>query len=134
MLRAAHRARTQTLAVSRRVLASVSEPKPAERAARLAAHDCIQTIYAALCDSQQTTRETFVPTMQDGVLNLDLGARGQYSLQAVDSRLLLFSPMSGPRYYTRSEDGDFANAEDGHLLVELLVRELNDTHGVCVFL
>ena len=68
----------------------------------------------------------FEPTLgDDGVLLLDLGPKGQYSLQAANGRLLLFSPLVGPKYYDYDPSNRWWYApEDGHLLDELLVREL----------
>ena len=76
----------------------------------------------------------FEPSINDeGVLTLDLGCKGQYSLQVEGDRLLLFSAVSGPRYYSYDESNDWwYNADDGHLLVELLVRELMHSTSVCI--
>lgn len=61
-----------------------------------------------------------------GVLHLDLGdAKGHYSLQKHGKQLLLFSPLSGPKYYDYDAgNGWWVAPDDGHLLDELLVREL----------
>ena len=57
----------------------------------------------------------------DGVLLLDLGDKGQYSLQAEGEKLLLFSPLSGPIYYVYDPANRWWSAPtDGHLLDELL--------------
>ena len=94
----------------------------------------IARIHAAFVDGRDACFEQFEPSLDDqGVLHLDLGAKGQYSLQAHGAQLLLFSPISGPKYY----DYDAANkwwaaSDDGHLLDELLVRELMHITAVCL--
>ena len=48
-------------------------------------------------------------------------------------RLLLFSPLSGPKYYSYdAANGWWSAPDDGHLLDELLVRELMHTTSVCL--
>lgn len=98
------------------------------------AEKCVSTIYAALLDSKEATRDTFDPTMQGAQLVLHLGEKGQYSLEPTpDGRLCLFSPVSGPRWYEYDKDNAwFANKQDGHLLIELLVRELMHSTSVYV--
>lgn len=77
-------------------------------------------------DARDATSDTFEPKIgDDGVLWLNLGDKGWYSLQEYNGQLMMFSPISGPQYY----DYDTVNRwwsspADGHLLVELLVREL----------
>lgn len=94
----------------------------------------IKKIQMALEDAREGTADTFEPYMNDeGVLVLDLGSKGQYSLQLEGERLLLFSATSGPRYYVYDADNDWwHNPDDGHLLVELLVRELMHTTSACI--
>ena len=92
----------------------------------------VARILAAFTVGQATlaeisAKDTFNPTIgDDGVLWLDLGDKGYYSLQAQpDGQLLLFSPITGPLYYTHDPENKWwANPNDGHLMVELLVREL----------
>ena len=58
---------------------------------------------------------------------LDLGPKGQYSLSQVagQQQIMLFSPISGPQMYRFDADnGWWANELDGHLLNDLLVREI----------
>ena len=117
---------------------------PAERcfcaAARPPAQRCIDTIYAALVDAKEaaavaTPSETFEPSLDaDGKILLELGEKGQYGLEALpDGRVLLFSPLIGPRYYDWDAENEwFYDKADGHLLVELLVRELMHITSVCV--
>jgi hypothetical protein len=94
----------------------------------------IQRLYGVMLASSDTCNETFNPTLDvNGILVVDLGAKGQYSMQASDGQLLLFSPVSGPCYYNY----DTANLwwfdpSDGHLLDEKLVREM--MHITSVFL
>lgn len=94
----------------------------------------MKKIQSALEDARDSTSETFDPHMNaDGVLVLDLGPKGQYSLQVEGETLLLFSAASGPRYYVYDADNDWwRNPDDGHLLVELLVREL--MHSTSVYI
>eukprot|EP00966_Prymnesium_polylepis_P308414 7127283-Prymnesium_polylepis.1 len=77
-------------------------------------------------DGKAACSDTFEPSLgEDGVLVLDLGAKGQYSLQVAGQQLLLFSPITGPVYYNYDAENEWwSNANDGHLMVELLVREL----------
>lgn len=91
-------------------------------------------IHAALDNARGATRERFEPSVDEkGVLLLDLGAKGQYSLQVEGERLLLFSAYSGPRYYVYDAENEWwASPDDGHLLIELLVREL--MHSVNVYI
>jgi frataxin-like iron-binding protein CyaY len=92
----------------------------------------VARILAAFTVGQATlaeisAKDTFNPTIgDDGVLWLDLGDKGYYSLQAQpDGQLLLFSPITGPLYYKHDPENKWwANPNDGHLMVELLVREL----------
>jgi frataxin-like iron-binding protein CyaY len=79
------------------------------------------------------TTETFEPTLDErGVLSLECTA-GTYSLEATEGRILLFSPISGPKYYEwDAENAWWYHAADGHQLVELLVREIMHTTGACV--
>ena len=95
----------------------------------------IRTVLAALEDGRGATSETFVPQLNErGGLELDLGDKGWYTLEAAQGGLLLlFSPLSGPKYYEYDEGNDWwVNREDGHLLAELLVRELMHITSVCV--
>jgi len=95
----------------------------------------IRTVLAALEDGRGATSETFVPQLNErGGLELDLGDKGWYTLEAAEGGLLLlFSPLSGPKYYEYDEGNDWwVNREDGHLLAELLVRELMHITSVCV--
>ena len=92
----------------------------------------VERILAAFTVGQATlaeisAKDVFNPTLgDDGVLWLDLGEKGYYSLQAQpDGQLLLFSPITGPLYYAHDPENKWwANPNDGHLMVELLVREL----------
>jgi frataxin-like iron-binding protein CyaY len=80
-----------------------------------------------MMDAREGCSDTFEPALQDDdMLLLDLGSKGQYSLQpAANDQLLLFSPLSGPKYYHYDVDNRWWCAvDDGHLLDELLVREL----------
>ena len=97
-------------------------PAKAEVARILAAFSEAQDTLAAI-----SAKDTFSPSIgDDGVLWLDLGEKGYYSLQAQpDGQLLLFSPITGPLYYVHDPANKWwASPNDGHLLVELLVREL----------
>jgi len=95
---------------------------------------CIQEVYTALEDGKSASAEPFDPQLNDGKLLLDLGPKGQYSLEeTADGRLCLFSPISGPRYYDfDQENGWWSNRQDGHLLYELFVREIMHITAVCV--
>ena len=71
--------------------------------------------------------------LKDGELVLDLGPKGQYWLSQVagqkgqkgQQQLQLFSPISGPQLYRfDAANGWWANEADGHLLHDLLVREI----------
>ena len=87
----------------------------------------IKRIYGAFEAGMDACSDTFEPSInEEGHLVLDLGDKGQYGLQpAPNGQLLLFSPLTGPVYYEfDSENGWWRNPHDGHLLVELLVREL----------
>ena len=86
----------------------------------------IARINKAFVEAKEGCADVFEPTLgDDGVLLLDLGPKGQYSLQASNGRLLLFSPLVGPKYYDYDPSNRWWYApEDGHLLDELLVREL----------
>ena len=86
-----------------------------------------------MVEAREGCSDVFEPALQaDGVLLLDLGSKGQYSLQpAEDEQLLLFSPISGPKYYAYDTSNRWWCAvDDGHLLDELLVRELMHTTSV----
>ena len=105
-------------------LCTATEPRPAdaEVARILAAFTVGQATLAEI-----SAKDTFNPTIgDDGVLWLDLGDKGFYSLQAQpDGQLLLFSPITGPLYYKYDPANKWwDNPNDGHLMVELLVREL----------
>ena len=98
-------------------------------------HDTIQTVLAALLDGKESCFETFEPSLgADGVLLLDIGDKGTYSLQATDGgQLLLFSPVAGPKYYNYDAgNGWWSCPQDGHLMIELLVRELMHSTSVCI--
>ena len=87
----------------------------------------IRRLHAVMLDAAGNTHETFTPTVgADGMLlTIDLGDKGQYSMQAHHGQLLLFSPVSGPCYY--DFDGGnhwWKDPKDGHLLDEKLVREI----------
>ena len=90
----------------------------------------LQQIMGALEEAKSAigTSEVFEPSMQpDGTLLLELGPKGQFSLQALDggAQLLFFSPISGPKYYEwDSENLWWHSTQDGHQLVEIMVREL----------
>ena len=94
----------------------------------------VSRIYAAMKDAQETCSDHFEPTMDsDGKLLLDLGGKGQYSLEAAGDQLLLFSPITGPIYYKYDDAARWWVAvSDGHLLEELLVRELMHITSVCL--
>ena len=77
-------------------------------------------------DAAASCHDTFSPTLgEDGVLVVDLGSKGQYSIQAAGQQLLIFSPVSGPCYYTFDPGNRWwSDPNDGHLLDEKLVREM----------
>ena len=99
---------------------------------RAAPETAIKRIQAAFVDAGSSCAERFEASLgEDGILLLDLGDKGQYSLQAQGERLLLFSPISGPKYYSYDAgNGWWSAPDDGHLLEELLVRELMHTTSV----
>ena len=101
---------------------------------RAAPEAAIRRIQAAFVDAGECCSDRFEPSLgEDSVLLLDLGDKGQYSLQAHGERLLLFSPLSGPKYYSYdAANGWWSAPDDGHLLDELLVRELMHTTSVCL--
>jgi frataxin-like iron-binding protein CyaY len=94
----------------------------------------ILSVHRALEDGKGATSETFEPRITEaGVLELNLGEKGYYTLARADDRLLLFSPTSGPKYYVFDAENDWwVSPDDGHLLVEILVRELMHTTSVCI--
>ena len=95
----------------------------------------IARLHAAFIEASEACYETFEPTLgDDGMLLLDLGPKGQFSVQSADGgRLLLFSAISGPKYYSYDEaNGWWSDPNDGHLLDELLVRELMHITSVCL--
>ena len=56
----------------------------------------VNRIMAAFEEARDSTPDKFEPSIgDDGVLWLDLGDKGWYSLQETDSQLLLFSPITG---------------------------------------
>ena len=112
---------------------SASPPPPSLSAAEAAAARTIAEVARAFEDARDATTETFEPTLDErGVLSLECTA-GTYSLEATEGRILLFSPISGPKYYEwDAENAWWYHAADGHQLVELLVREIMHTTGACV--
>lgn len=94
----------------------------------------IRRLLSVMTEARDGCSDRFEPTMgDDGVLHLDLGPeKGQYSIQeSPGGTLLLFSPLSGPKYYTYDEEnGWWSDPSDGHLLDELLVREVHP-HALC---
>ena len=88
----------------------------------------------ALNDAKDACSDTFEPTLgADGVLWLSLGSRGYYSLQEHNGQLLLFSPITGPLYYEYDKENEWwKSPTDGHLLHDLLVRELMHLTSVCL--
>ena len=79
-----------------------------------------------MLEAAENTADTFECTIgDDGILVVDLGAKGQYSFQSHNGQLILFSPVSGPCYYSY-ESGNkwWIDPNDGHLLDEKLVREM----------
>lgn len=94
------------------------------------AHRTIRRIHDALADARETANEpVFELTTTEApaplALTLDLGARGTYGLEALSAeRIRLFSPVSGPREYAWDDSELWFVASDGHVLDELLVREL----------
>lgn len=95
----------------------------------------IGTIHTAFEDAATSCSDTFKPSLSEsgGMLSLDLGDKGQYSLQLDGEGLLLFSPVIGPKRYIYDPANDWwANPDDGHQLIELLVREL--MHSTSVYI
>ena len=92
----------------------------------------IQRLYAVMKEASEGCHDTFNPTIdKSNVLVVDLGSKGQYSVQADEGELLMFSPISGPAHYVY----DVMNAwwyhpSDGHLMDEKLVREMMHTTSV----
>ena len=87
----------------------------------------IARIHGAFEAGRDACSDTFEPQLNDdGSLVLDLGEKGQYGLQlAPNGQLLLFSPLTGPVHYEYDPENDWwRSPHDGHLMVELLVREL----------
>ena len=96
---------------------------------------CIVRVHAVMLDAQGGCSDTFEPSISDdGVLTLDLGAKGQYSLQPHEQdKILLFSPIAGPKIYAFDPSNRWWSAtDDGHLMDELLVRELMHITSVCL--
>lgn len=132
--------RRPALATCRAQALSAGQPGAQRSLCSIKQHDQLATkeierIMSALQDGKDACCDTFQPRMEaDGTLLLDLGDKGQYSLQkAGDAQLLLFSPMSGPLYYKYDPENNWwKNSTDGHLLVELLVRELMHTTSVYI--
>ena len=101
--------------------------RPTTDAAAHAAQDTLRDVFAAFEEARGATTDFFEPQLKDGELVLDLGPKGQYSLSQVagQQQLMLFSPISGPQMYRFDADnGWWANELDGHLLNDLLVREI----------
>ena len=93
------------------------------------------TRYAkVMLEAAESTHETMVPTVgDDGILVIDLGEKGQYSLQSYNGQLILFSPVSGPCYYSYDLGNKWwYDPNDGHLMDEKLVREM--MHITAVYL
>ena len=86
----------------------------------------VERLHGVMLEAAESSPETFVATVDaDGVLTVDLGDKGTYSMQAHDGRLLVFSPISGPCYYEFDAGNKWWSApDDGHLLDEKLVREM----------
>ncbi len=126
-------AATRAAPLQRRLTVAANPPPLSDDGAKWAApRDAIRTIFGALEEAASTCSDDFEVRLDaDGTLTLDLGGKGMYSLQQVDGgRLYLFSPVSGPLYYGfDAENCWWSNPDDGHLLVELLVRELMHTTG-----
>ena len=100
--------------------------RPTDDAAH-AAQDTLRDVFAAFEEARGATTDFFEPQLKDGELVLDLGPKGQYSLSQVagQQQIMLFSPISGPQMYRFDADnGWWANELDGHLLNDLLVREI----------
>lgn len=113
--------------VLRHAATGTTTPSPASKE--------VARVFAAMEDAAETCTDDFVPSLDDdGRLLLDLGAKGQYSLEAApEDKLLLFSPITGPIYYTYDPQNRWWCAvSDGHLLDELLVRELMHITSVCL--
>ena len=87
-----------------------------------------------MLEAAESTHETMVPTVgEDGILVIDLGEKGQYSLQSYNGQLILFSPVSGPCYYSYDLGNKWwYDPNDGHLMDEKLVREM--MHITAVYL
>ena len=82
-----HRFRLPVL-VCRCARLSTSPPSPARAE--------VSRILRALEEAKDSCHGTFEPTLgDDGVLSLNLGEKGWYSLQEQDGQLLLFSPITG---------------------------------------
>jgi|EP00900_Chrysochromulina_parva_P019651 hypothetical protein len=95
----------------------------------------VQRVFKAMCDAKETCSDHFEPSLDAGSkLLLDLGKKGQYSLEvAPGDKLLLFSPITGPKYYKYDPQNRWwAAVDDGHLLEEILVRELMHITSVCL--
>ena len=123
-------ATTASAFVRRRHLASAATPPPPETPAA-----CIARVHAVMLDGQAACFDTFEPSIgDDGILLLDLGEKGQYSLQPHEhDKLMLFSPLVGPKIYSFDESNRWWSAvDDGHLMDELLVRELMHITSVCL--
>ncbi len=94
------------------------------------AHRTIRRIHDALADARETANEPVFELATTEApapvtLTLELGARGTYGLEALSAeRIRLFSPVSGPREYAWDKSERWFVASDGHVLDELLVREL----------
>jgi hypothetical protein len=95
----------------------------------------VQRVFKAMSDAKETCSDHFEPSLDaGGKLLLDLGKKGQYSLEvAPGDKLLLFSPITGPKYYKYDPQNRWwAAVDDGHLLEEILVRELMHITSVCL--
>ena len=82
------------------------------------AAEAVSRVMKVMLEARDGCSDTFDPTLQDdGMLLLDLGSKGQYSLQpAANNQLLLFSPLSGPKYYHYDvENRWWCAIDDGHL-------------------
>lgn len=86
----------------------------------------VQRLLGVMEEAASGCSDTFQPSINgDGHLVVDLGSKGQYSMQAEGAKLLVFSPVSGPCYYQYdSANRWWSDPTDGHLLDEKLVREM----------
>lgn len=80
-------------------------------------------------ENMRTTDAPFDMTVEDDLFSLNMGAQGEFRVEADPSGQLVdvFSPKSGKRTYAFDDDTKiWKDLQDGHNLLELLARDAMD--------